>query len=69
MFPPYCPLLRVRCSVVDQFRQHRLLGGVSQIVFSTKSAGAQGEKIEKETEIRENLTTRIEAESEKEGLK
>ena len=46
-----------------------IAGGVSQVVFSTKSAGAKGEKIEKEAEIRENLATRIEEESEKEGLK
>lgn len=46
-----------------------IVGGISQVVFSTKSAGQKGEKIEKEAEIRENLTLRIEEESEKEGLK
>ena len=46
-----------------------IAGGVSQVVFYTKSAGSKGEKIEKEAEIRENLATRIEEESEKEGLK
>lgn len=46
-----------------------VIGGVSQIFFSTKAAGAKGDKINKEHEIQENLADRIEAAEKAEGLK
>ncbi|EGT5370630.1 DMT family transporter, partial [Clostridioides difficile] len=43
-------------------------GGVAQIFFSTAAASKQGEKIEKEEEIRENLEARLDQEQEREAL-
>mgnify|MGYP002666899641 FL=1 len=43
-------------------------GGVAQIFFSTAAASRQGEKIEKEEEIRENLEARLDQEQEREAL-
>ena len=43
-------------------------GGVAQIFFSTAAASKQGEKIEKEEEIRENLEARLDQEQEQEAL-
>lgn len=45
-----------------------ILGGVSQIFFSTKAASKAGDKIEKEAEIRETLEAHIDEESAKESL-
>lgn len=45
-----------------------IVGGVSQIFFSTKDASKVGEKIEKEEDIRENLANHLEEEQAKEGL-
>lgn len=45
-----------------------IIGGVSQIFFSTKAAGKAGEKKEKEEDIRENLANHLEEEQAKEGL-
>lgn len=44
-------------------------GGISQIFFSTAAASKEGNKIEKEVEIRENLTTHLEEEEAKEALR
>lgn len=46
-----------------------IIGGISQIFFSTKAAGEAGDKIEREEEIRESLTERLDEEVLKEGLK
>ena len=45
-----------------------VIGGVAQIFFSTAAASKQGEKIEKEEEIRENLEARLDQEQEREAL-
>ena len=45
-----------------------VIGGVAQIFFSTAAASNQGEKIEKEEEIRENLEARLDQEQEREAL-
>lgn len=45
-----------------------VIGGVAQIFFSTAAASKQGEKIEKEEEIRKNLEARLDQEQEREAL-
>lgn len=45
-----------------------VVGGVAQIFFSTSAANKAGEAIKEESEIRDNLTERLEGEIEKETL-
>lgn len=45
-----------------------IIGGVSQIFFSTKAAAKEGDKVLKEAEIRETLEAHIDEESAKESL-